>query len=408
MPHRLAALFDRRALAISGVVLLAVTMRSGVAAVSPLVELIREDFVLPNTFLAVLAAIPPACFALAGLFSTVMSNHVRPERLVVGAMVLATASLVARGFVTDSVGLLVATIGLFVAVGIGNIALPPLVKGYFPNRIAAATATYTTVMACATLAPPLVGGPLATQLGWRFSLAIWAVFAALAIVPWAVLAVQSRTRGGARSIRGVTAAALRMWRHPVAWALLTIFTVAAIFAYTAFTWLPTVLAETARVDADAAAGLLALYAAIGLPLSLLAPALARRPAAVRLMCLLAAMSGGAGLAGILLAPAFSPVLWVLLWALAGVMFPLALTLMSMKARTAAGAEGLSIFVQGCGYATAAAMTFGFGALHELSDGWVVPLLFLAVILVAVIPAGIVLGRPTTVEDRGERRPVRGD
>ena len=57
-----------------------------------------------------------------------------------------------------------------------------------------------------------------------------------------------------------------------------------------------------------------------------------------------------------------------LLATAGLLFPLSLTLVALSAGSPEETEGLSVFVQGFGYATAAAFTFAFGVLHDLPAG----------------------------------------
>ncbi|HKP06987.1 MAG TPA: MFS transporter, partial [Microbacterium sp.] len=64
---------------------------------------------------------------------------------------------------------------------------------------------------------------------------------------------------------------------------------------------------------------------------------------------------------------------------------------------------LSGFAQSGGYAIAALFPFGIGLLHEATDSWTGPLIVLAIVIAAAIPAGVVAARPHTVEDDWERR-----
>ncbi|WP_309491618.1 hypothetical protein [Microbacterium sp. Se5.02b] len=96
-------------------------------------------------------------------------------------------------------------------------------------------------------------------------------------------------------------------------------------------------------------------------------------------------------------------LWVAVFGLTAIMFPLSLVLLSIRARTPESAVALSGFVQSIGYGIAAIFPLLVGLLHETTDGWQVPLLVVIGVLVASIPAGIVAGRRRTVEDEWERR-----
>ena len=94
-----------------------------------------------------------------------------------------------------------------------------------------------------------------------------------------------------------------MWRLPLAWALTVGFTVSGVIAYTSFAWLPTLLHDTAGVSPAAAGALLSLFAATGLPSSLLVPVLVVRYNATRALFGVAVVAGFAGIAGLLFVPA---------------------------------------------------------------------------------------------------------
>jgi CP family cyanate transporter-like MFS transporter len=92
-----------------------------------------------------------------------------------------------------------------------------------------------------------------------------------------------------------------------------------------------------------------------------------------------------------------------LFGLVGVLFPLALVLISIRSRTPESAVVLSSFVQSVGYTFAAVFPLLFGVLHEATGSWTIPLLVLAGVLLAAIPCGMIAGRRVTVEDEWERR-----
>lgn len=386
-----------------GVILFAFTLRSGVAGTAPLIDFIQRDLTLPASFLTVIGSIPPVCFAVAGLLTAVSSQYLNMEHLMVLAMILASVGIISRALSGDSSSLLFATVTLFIAVGVGNVLLPPIVKKYFPDRIAFMTTVYTTVMAVGTLAPPIFSMQVAEKFGWRLSIGMWAVLSAAAVVPGTVLAAgarRPRTRKNDRCPMYVYL--FRMSQLSIVWGLVAVFTVAATLAYVAFNWLPSLLISTAGATPGSASSLLALYAGIGLPLALAMPLIARRAMIARLSCLFAAITGFIAIAGLIVNPGAAPILWVCLLALTGLLFPLSLTLLALSARTHLGAAALSAFVQGLGYTTAAVLIVVFGVLHELFDGWVVALILLIFVVAAAVPASLVVTRSTTVEEEWER------
>lgn len=421
-------LWQGRALAVLGILLCAFSLRSAVASLSPVIHEISADFPLSSAVLGLIGTLPPVCFAVFGLITPLLERRLGIERLTVIALCAMTAGLILRGLVAESVGLVLATAVIFAGVGMGNILMPPLVKKYFPDRIGLMMTLYTTAMACSTFVPPLVAVPVADAVGWRFSLAMWAVFAAAGVIPWLIMLMRRTTDPVAPALTrpGIAEAApedpdfaatgpiatspssrrlfARLARIPLVWALALTFGTSSIMAYVAFAWLPVIMVEVAHVSASTAGLLLSLFAFVGLPSSLLIPVLVVRFHATRPLFLVGAIGGMIGILGLLLAPLPGLLwLWTVLFGLVGLLFPLALVLISIRSRTPESAVLLSSFVQSVGYVLAAIFPVLVGVLHDATGGWTVPLLVVGAMLVASIPAGMIAGRRRTVEDEWERR-----
>jgi CP family cyanate transporter-like MFS transporter len=396
-----------------GIVLFAFSLRSAVASLSPLYDHIAADFDVPAAVIGLIGTAPPVCYAVFGLLTPALERRFGLERLAVVAMVVVAIGLILRSLAPDSGLLLAGTALIFAAVGVGNILLPPLVKRYFADRVGLMTTVFSTTMALATFLPPLVAVPVADASDWHVSLGLWAVFALVATVPWIGLAVRHAAAEKSRAeaadaddddIEQPSPRAFgRMWRLPVAWALLVGFAVSSSLAYTAFAWLPTMLVDVAGVTPVVAGVLLALFGFMGLPASLAVPLLVTRANATRALFGVAVGTGFAGLAGMLFLPTVVPWLWVALLGLAPLLFPMILVLLGLRTRTHEGAVALSGFVQSGGYAIAALFPVGIGLLHDATDSWTGPLIVLAVVVAAAIPAGVVAAQPHTVEDDWERR-----
>lgn len=291
---------------------------------------------------------------------------------------------------------------------------------------------YTTAMALSTFLPPLVAVPVADAAGWRVSLAMWGVFALAGSIPWILMLLRGRTEGVAvpavRSARddarsdavasepstlvtGPIAVApansrifARLIRLPLAWSIAFVFGTSSTMAYVSFAWLPTILVDRAGVSASVAGLLLSLFAFMGLPASLVVPLLVVRFQATRALFFVAVGCGILGLAGIILMPSIALVgLWVALFGVVGVLFPLALVLISVRARTPETAVALSSFVQSAGYIGAAAFPILLGIVHDATGDWLVPLLIIGAVLVISIPFGLIAGRRQTIEAEWESR-----
>lgn len=427
-------LWRGRVLAVLGILLCAFSLRSAVASLSPVVDLIGEDFAVSSAVLGVIGTLPPACFAIFGILTPTLEHRLGIERLTVVALTAITAGLIGRSLAADSIGLLVGTAAVFAGVGMANILLPPLVKKYFADRIGLMMTVYTTTMAFSTFVPPLVAVPLADAAGWRFSMAIWAAFAFAGLIPWlvmlfrpgapadaaadsAALTPDSARQVGSDAENAVLAATGpiataptnrrlfgRLARIPLVWALAFTFGTSSTMAYVSFAWLPSIMIDTAGVDAATAGFMLSLWAFIGLPAGLVVPVLVVRFQATRPLFVIGSVGALVGLLGLLLFPRPELLwLWMTLFGLVGVSFPLALVLISIRTRTPETAVLLSSFVQSAGYVLAAIFPVLVGILHDVTGGWTIPILAVIAVLVLTFPAGIAAGRRVTIEDEWERR-----
>ncbi len=389
--------------AAAAIVLLALTLRIAVASLSPLLTVISRDFALPAAVVGLIGMAPPVAFALSAIVTPAIERRVGLERLVLIAAVAAAAALGLRVVAVDARTLLAATAGVFAAVGVANVLIPAVVKKYFPERVGLMTTVYTTTMAVATFTPPLVAVPLSDAVGWRGSFAVWAFVAGAAVLPWIVTAL--RARAGRDDIVEEPRASVisRVVRVPQAWALVLTFAVNSSVAYGMFAWMPTILIDTAGVDAATAGSLLALFSFMGLPVSLVVPLLVARLRRTTPFYAVAVVGGLVGVAGLLFAPNAATVLWVVLIGLPPLMFPMVLVLFGLRTRSHETAVALSGFVQSLGYALAALVPLAIGVSHEATGGWNAGLLVLGGVIAAVVPAAIVVARSETIEGAWERR-----
>ncbi|HEX5856907.1 MAG TPA: MFS transporter [Microbacterium sp.] len=398
IPSSTRPLWRGRALALTGILLVALNLRSAVASLSPLVERIQEDVAISPVVLGLLGSAPPVCFAIFGVLTPLLSRRLGLERLLVIAIVVLSVSLVLRGAASNAGTLLAATVAIFAGVAVGNVVLPPLVKKYFPDRIGLVTTMYMTAIAVSTFLPPLVAIPVADAAGWRWALAQWGVLAAMAVIPWVALLLRARA-GRADEVHAPSTgpAVRRLWSSPMAWAIVVLFTTSSITAYTMFAWAPTMLVEAAGVPAREAGALLSLFAIVGLPLSLFVPLLTARLGIVKTIVGIATTGLALGYIGLIFAPAAAPWLWILLIALSQALFPLALVLVNLRTRSHEASVSLSGFVQGAGYAIAAVFPIGIGALVQLTGAWTVPLWALLCTAPIAALAGLVAARRRPVE-----------
>jgi CP family cyanate transporter-like MFS transporter len=408
-------LWAGRMLAFSAILLLALNLRSAVAVLSPVVGFIADDIPLDSLTLGVLGMLAPVSFASCGLFAPALTRRLGLELTLVGACLAMIAGPLLRASADNTPVLLAGTALTFLGMGVGNVLLPPAVKRYFPDRIGAMTALYATLLAVSSTIPPAVAVPIAEASSWRLSLGIWGLLALVALVPWALLWLRGRrtartaaAAAAAEAAESGTAPASpsvpagftgRLRSSAIAWAMVLAFSVSSLSAYAMFAWLPLLLVERAGVTPAVAGSLLALYTFTGFPLSLGVPVLAARMRSVAPLIYVGVGCFTAGYLGLLLAPQTLTWLWVVLAGAGPILFPVVLVLINTRTRTPAGSVRLSGFTQGLGYTAGAFGPLVVGLLHELTGEWTAPLVFLLIVGLTGILAGILLKRhPGYVED----------
>ncbi|RQP13153.1 MAG: MFS transporter [Microbacteriaceae bacterium] len=403
-------LWRGRTLALVGVVLVSLSLRTPVAALSPIVERIGEDIPLDAFTLGLIGAAPPLAFAASGLVAPALARRMGLEQALLASLAAMAVGHLGRALAPEAVSLTLGTVLALVGVGLGNVLLPPVVRRYFPDRIGLVTSLYATLLSISTAVPALIAVPVADTAGWRFSLGTWMFVAVVAALPWVVQLVRGR-RSEEPATGPVDLGApagrlgVRMLRSPTAWAIGVAFGSSSLGAYAGFAWLPQLLVDRAEADAATAGVLLAVFGFMGFPCGLLVPILVSRfPRITAPLVLLGGVLFAVGYLGLLFAPAAAPLVWVVSTGLGPLLFALALALINLRSESQRTTVALSGFVQTVGYILGAVGPFVVGILHDATGDWVAPLWFLLGVLVLVPPAAIVLARGRTVD--AELRPAR--
>ncbi|WP_169252100.1 MFS transporter [Brevibacterium sp. 'Marine'] len=356
-----------RILIVFGIVFAAFNLRPGVTGLSPLLDAMGEEIELSAIFLALIGMLPPLLYGLSGFLTPRLYARFSGLGLTLAAMVMVMIGLGIRALV-ESPGLFLAlSVLALLGMGIGNVVLPPLVKSYFPDKVALMSTVHVGLLQFGTFIPPLVAVPLATGAGWRGSLLVWAAFAALGAIAWIVIAIVRPAPADEVAAAVVGGSELsRLLRSPRAWALMTMTGLTSFNNFILFTWLPSLLTRSG-FDAAFGGAMLALVTAIPLVLGFVLPTLAQRMRSAYLIVVGFCLSLAVGYLGLWLLPTAAPVLWTVLLGIGISTFPLALTLITLRARDAEAAASLSGFVQGGGYLLAATGPLIFAFLIQSFD-----------------------------------------
>ncbi|MDQ6729080.1 MAG: MFS transporter [Actinomycetota bacterium] len=369
------------------VIAVATVLRPSVVVVGPLLPRLTLDLGLGAAGAAVLTALPVVSFGLGAFIGPTLSRRLDLNGGLAAAMVVVVVGGVVR--VLGGTALLFAgTLAVGLALAVGNVLLPAVVRRDFAGRIGPVTGAYTSTLALTSAIAALTAVPLAdaTAYGWRLPLALWGLLGLAAL--WPLAHSRSHGRAGRRprgdelsrpaapAAPGGPPGPLRLLRLPATRWLTAFMGLQSIGFYTMVAWLPTLL-QSHGIAPAASGALLSLATLLGIPAGLLMPVLAARMRAQGALAATATAVTAVGWLGLLAAPATGAVLWAALLGLGtGATFPVALVLIGLRSRDPATTPQLSAAVQGTGYLIAAGGPLAFGLLHQLTGSWEVPLLVL--------------------------------
>ncbi|MGP5699945.1 MFS transporter [Glutamicibacter arilaitensis] len=388
--------------ALLGILLLALSLRAAVVSVSPLLSRIETDIQFTEFTTGLLAMLAPIAFAVFGLLTPRLIKSFGLETTLMISLGLAVSGQIARIFMPEVYSFLVLSIVTLAGYGMGNVVLPPLVKKYFPDRIGMVTSGYVTMLAIGTWMAPQFSVPLADLTSWQMSIGSWAALSGIVLIPWLVQLFADR--GVERPDNPVHAsghpqpiAKINPWKSKVAWGLAIFLAGNSAQTYVYFTWLPPYL-QNRGLDELAAGNMLALFAILGLPVSLLVPLWVPRLKHPIFAVLIFTACWVSGHLGIYLSPTQNTAVWICLAGLGQGTFAIALLMMNLRSRTTYGSGVLSGFAQGLGYAGAAVVPMLFGVVQKATDSWGAAFSMLGVCVIVMLIGAFIINSPRTIED----------
>ncbi|MER5711041.1 MFS transporter [Streptomyces sp. NPDC002122] len=398
-------------LVIVGLVLSALNLRPAITSLGALLEEVSEGLHMSGSVAGVLTSVPPLCFAVFGITAPRLARRFGPAAVVCAGMAAIFAGLVLRPFASGTAGFLAASALALMGIAVSNVLMPVIVKRYFPDRVGTMTGLYSMALALGTSVAAAATVPMTEALGgdWRLGIGIWAVLAALAVLPWIPL-IRDRDRSAGvrdrgtrdrsardRTEKATATPAPRITRSRTAWALGCFFGLQATGAYITMGWMPQIFRD-AGVPASTAGVLLAVTMVMGVPLAFVIPRLATRMKNQGPIVVALGLCGLTGYTGLFLAPASGAWVWAVLLGISNCSFPLALTMIGMRSRTGAGVVRLSAFAQSVGYLISIPGPLLVGVLYQHSGGWGLPIALMGGLMVPQMIVGTLAGRDRTVED----------
>ncbi|MDQ0755020.1 MFS transporter [Arthrobacter sp. B3I4] len=380
----------RIGVAFIGVLLIAVNLRVSFVTVGPVLGNISTDLGLSSAAAGFLTGLPLIAFAVFSPLAPGFANRVGLDRALWTSLLILAAGIVLRSLpLTGVIWAGTALIGL--AIAFLNVLVPSLVKRDFPMRVSQVTGGYTAAQAAFAAVGAAVVVPVAqtSPAGWRLALGIWvglALIAMAVLLPWL-----RRHRTGTAHAAAPKATYRSPWSSALGWQVTIFMGLQSIAFYVLMAWLPTI-EQSRGVPATTAGIHLSVFLLISVFASLAAGGILHRGRDQRLVASTSGALTVATFLGLTLAPDLV-LLWIVLGAIGcGSLIVVALSLFSLRTVNHPQAAALSGMAQSVGYGLSAVGPVLFGAFHDLTDGWTLPLLVTAGIMAVLSLVGLLAGR----------------
>ncbi|MGP6170024.1 MFS transporter [Microbacterium sp. A204] len=367
--------------AIIALCLVATLMRPAITAVGPVIDRMSQDTGIPLALLGSLSTIVLITWAIVSPFAHGVGRRFGLGGAVLAAMGLLAVGVVVRSLPGSTAWLWVGTAIIGVALAIGNVLLPAVIKRDFPLRVPMMMGVYSALLGGAGAVASGLAVPIANLTGsdvgagWRVAL----LLTGAAIAPLALFVWWFVSRHEMRAMRGSTAAPasrLGIWRDPIAWQVAAYMGVQSTTFYVLVTWLATMSLATGRSDTLAGVDVM-IYQMFSL-VGALTVAFAMRGRGARITPGALPLLGFVGIIGLMIWPEAIGIWVVPLGVFSGLSLGVSLTLMAQRARDHHTSSALSGMSQSVGYAIAAIGPALFGAVHAMTGNWTVPLIILLV------------------------------
>ncbi|RWR27424.1 MFS transporter [Sinirhodobacter populi] len=372
-------------------VLLAANLRPALTTVGLLIEPIRETTGISLTTAGLLNSLP---LLALGIFAPLghFGRRFGLERTLVAALFLLTAGILVRS--QGSVAaLFLGSACLAAGIAVGNVLVPGIIKRDFADRAKGVTTIYAVTLGLSAAIASGLAVPLSQWLpgGWRGSLGIWAIPAAITALVWLPAA---RRLGANNSPSHHHATPVSPWRSMVAW-LVTIFMgMQSLFFYVAVGWFPTVF-QNRGYSPEESGLIIVVFQLVALIVTMIMPLILRRAHDQAAIAAGAAFLVAISVLGLIYLPSATYFWMVTMGIGGGAMMILALAFISLRSANHHEAASLSIMSQSVGYLLAAGGPVCFGLLHDLTAEWNMPLWVLVALATMSIFVGFGAGRNRT-------------
>lgn len=357
-----------------GLMMMGLILRVPFTSIPPILTNIARGFHISVNSLGILTTIPLLMFAFFSPIAPRIAQKFGIAHTFAGVLILLMIGSLLR--IVNVPLLFIGTALIGIGIAMLNVLMPSAVMTYFPNKIGNLTAIYTTVMTCATAMMSALAVPITRHSSWKMVIIVLTVLLAITFVIWVPnFKCESRNQvDSSVTNHKQSSCHVSVWKTPKAWILLVFSGLQSLLFYTGLTWFPTMATE-AGLSQTLAGNLSGVYSLVGIPLSLVLPAIIEK-FSCRKRQLLMVFFDALGIIGIIMLfwQRASFIYWLIVSLLigcaVGALFPYLMTTFSLKATTPEHSAELSGMCQSGGYLLAAVGPLLFGYGHTLFHSWI--------------------------------------
>ena len=376
-------------LLIIGVILVGANLRVPLTSAGALVSFIRDDFGISNALAGAITTLPLIAFALLSPFAPKLAGKFGMERTIGISLVLLFAGILIRS--AGGIELLFfGTLLIGLAIAIGNVLMPGIVKMNFPLQIGLMTGLYAIVMNVFGALGSGLSIPIASSgnFGWTGSLLVWGVLTLVTIVIWLPQLKKSRPAENS----SVQATSGSLMRSSLAWKITLFMGAQSLIFYTLITWLPTILTANGY-DIHLAGWGVFIFQFASIPFTFIIPVIADKMKNQVLIALAASGMIIVGILGLLAGLPQLTLLWIVLLGMGnGSAFSLSMMFFTLRTKDGYQAAELSGMAQSFGYLLAAFGPVLVGGLQDITGSWTLPLLLVTLAAAVMLITGIAAGK----------------
>lgn len=384
------------------IVLLGVNMRAPIVSFGSVAAMVQADLGLSALMVGVLGAIPMLAFSLGSIIAPKVSERFGLEKSLMGIACLLTVAIVGR-VVGGVASFVLGTIAVALAIALGNVLIPAVIKKRAKERLSTTTGIYAMSLSLFAGVAAGVVVPLAYYLdSWRLSLSLWALASFVVVWLWLwlyriSLAQGSNNQGSnnqgnnnpinhhqvnhATPPSSTDTSKSSVWRSSLAWWISGLMGLQSLLYYTLASFLGLLLVSRG-VSPVAAGQVMMVLQCTAIPTALFLARWVAMGKSIRIAAMTASIISMIGMAGL----AFLPTAWVWLMAVLvgsglSLVFTLCLMLFGLKTHNDKQTAQLAGMVQAVGYGLAFFGPVMVGLLLSWSGGFTLPMGVLLALLV---------------------------